>query len=547
MPSTPPRSRRTKTAGPLPSSTYPFVSPTPTPTKRQKRLWSHRSIDADGHTRLAGWVMLPLELLLQIFERLDIEDLVSVSKLTKQCRYILASPLANPLWQDRLDHHGCPEVPPLMTAFDFVLFLLKGESRCQWRGVVTSPAWIIGKQLCRRCFQDRFVTQASIEATLGTDIRPSILELVPSMRGSNGELRFSVDYFLEAISLLRQGEPVVRVLRTQYNRVADHAARCEEWTTSWNEKKKAQAIKHRLSQVEDMLFAQGFNRYDFQAVLEHHLVKQAGKLHHRDWVEFVFPELVPSIVQSRSLRLSEERLLDRAMSGRVKQLKIFLCLLQRCLSLKLRRCFPNPQTVCLLPVCRDLLIQPDTVVITIDDFKLREGDILISIRSWLQQQQQQLHQCYVDGIPQLQSLTRSFNSAVQWPKRGLTTRGAIAHLNDRILCKPSHYLCPNDAFKFTPSKVIFSLLRLCGLPLDATADDLDHLNPSFRCLHCLTIVGDWRNCVPHSQLHGDEAEFERAPRGGPEPFYAKLDVMSSDMSRTYIKYHDHKFLATFFT
>ncbi|KAK1225359.1 hypothetical protein PQX77_011720 [Marasmius sp. AFHP31] len=144
-----------------------------------------------------------------------------------------------------------------MTAFDFVLFLLKGESKCQlcskWRGVVTSPAWIIGKQLCRRCFQDRFVTQASIEATLGTDIRPSILELVPSMRGSNGELRFSVDYFLEAISLLRQGEPVVRVLRTQYNRVADHAARCEEWTTSWNEKKKTQAIKHRLSQVEDML------------------------------------------------------------------------------------------------------------------------------------------------------------------------------------------------------------------------------------------------------------------------------------------------------
>ncbi|KAL0063416.1 hypothetical protein AAF712_009725 [Marasmius tenuissimus] len=488
MTSTHPRTRRTNLPccnKALPSSTYPFPTPpTPpkTPSKRHK-TFNRQTKDGEGCSS-CGLYDLPLELLSMTFQSLPLEDLLAISKVSKPLHRVLTSPLMRSLWRDELGRHDCPRTPPLMEPFDFVVFLFRGESKCQlcggWRGVNVKPALAIGRQLCRRCFQDRFATQASITKTLAVGVSQTILDLVPSTEGDDGRIWYSVDYLVEAMGYLRIGGSI-EVLKVQHVDVVQLMSECQQWFSRQERIKTAQAIRKRRECIEAKLLQAGYNEHDFEAVSNHALVNVGGRLRDKDWAAFVFPQLAPSIAESRSARMSQNLQYDNTIFERVRLFRPLLRALPACLPVQLRRCFPDSQTTCLLPICRDLLIQPSTVSVTDKDFKSLEGDILTEARSWLQVQRGELRKLYINGIPTLQNISQPFSSTVKWPVGEECLELAVAQ-----------FTC------------------------HATADNLDHLNALFRCLACQRhnnpYVGNWRGCLLHSTHHLESPKFERVER-----------------------------------
>ncbi|KAL0579564.1 hypothetical protein V5O48_002444 [Marasmius crinis-equi] len=509
-------------------STYPFPPP-PSPSKRRKN--QHHN----GSWR--GWTDLPLELILETFALLDMPELLALIRVNRLFRSILTSKIAESIWTDEMKRLKCPPIPSSMGVFEFVGLLLRRETRCQQcggRGLI-EPTYIIRKQLCRRCFRNRFTTESSAKAALGSiRAHPRVLELVPSMRGDDGLLRYSVDYLVEVLGFMKKGYPR-DLLRAQYFEVVKFSADCTAWRTQWDAKKASDAVDRRRLNIAFNLYELGFNPLDFEAIGDHPLVNTQGKLHNRDWVDHIFPQLVPLIARSRIVRMFRGKALDVAMKRRLHDFGIFYSTMRECVSVQLRRTLPNAQAVSLLPICRDRIIQPDKVVVTGETFEERAGYILQDIRAWLETQLKVFQGLVAEQIPDLERISKSYKlkSPSVWPVGDqslelaigyyicaqcqhpcITAREAIAHINNQITCKPSTELNPTQAFHYQPSPTVFSLLRLCGLPADTTTDHLDQLNLVFHCVTCVTspYYGDWRGCVEHGFYHHGPPKYERASR-----------------------------------
>ncbi|KAL0068961.1 hypothetical protein AAF712_003954 [Marasmius tenuissimus] len=524
---TPPRSKRFTPFQPnklSPTSPYPFSIPS-TPRRSSKR--PKLSPKAAGKTGVkdsrrsqTGWRLMTNELTLEVR--------VLVLLPSNVCSLICRA-----AFQD---------APPTIEPFEYALFLFGGGSRCQlceqWRGVITEPVCIVLKHLCRGCLRDR----ASIEVLSASNIYPGIFDVVPLAIGADDAVIYSVDYFVEADLQLRSGASI-QGLRLVYERASAFAASCDQWLKGWNDREALRAIERRREDVSAILHEQGFNLHDFQAVSEHPLVNNKGKLQNQDWADFIFPELVPLITDSRCVRMFQHSVLDSVMTKRVQEFAVFYGRIWGCLDPQDRRAFPDSQTACLIPICRDLLIQPDTVEITLEQFAHIEGDLVHNVLFLVQGLQEALQKCFLaEGVVQVEALVASARSSSlgalsvgskwargntslehavaqfkcgQCQRHCITFREAIVHLNNNSLCKPSRSLDTFDLFSFALSPTTLHILCLSKLPMQATADKLDDLNTSFRCLSCDQLwIGNWRQCIRHSHWYhtNEEPNFGQASR-----------------------------------
>ncbi|KAL0061124.1 hypothetical protein AAF712_012044 [Marasmius tenuissimus] len=209
------------------------------------------------------------------------------------------------------------------------------------------------------------------------------------MGSDDGDTTYSVDYFVEA-DLHLQGGGSIQGLRLLYDPVSAH------------NQKVLQAIEYRRDDVKTRLREQGFNVHDFQAS---HQITPKSK--HTDWADLIFPELVTPIVESRSIRMFQDLALDAAMRERVWQFRAFYRSIQRCLNQQVQRVFPDPQTACLMPNCRNLLIQPDSVEITREDFVRIEGDVTGDILLIIEGLQRALEEVFLtEGVPAVEAAVR---------------------------------------------------------------------------------------------------------------------------------------------
>ncbi|KAL0575420.1 hypothetical protein V5O48_006560 [Marasmius crinis-equi] len=549
---TPRRSRRgrngtgtTRSPKALPSSTYPFPQPSTPPKTPKKKFLSGKPGFTTvflRNTLAAGDIQVPHDVLLQIFEFLPIEDLFNILRVCKQFADTLSGQHAGSLWRKALDRSGCPPIPHYVKPFDFAVFLFRIYLRCQickaQRGVILENECVLLRLLCRGCLNRHFKTATELEKEACVSIDPQMLELVPSIATDNGPERYSIDHFLEVDAARRNGK-ASRILRRKCIYVLEFAETCRHWITHWNEEKASKLIESRLHEIKARLLHQGLNDYDFDAIKNHTLVAIAAPPpQNQEWDGFIFPELVPPIVDARNRRMFEHRPQDIKMATRIQCLQMCHLILRECVEPQLRRTFPDLRTVARFEICRDKIVLPDTIEVGAESFD--EGDILREIQSWLQRQRSSLADlCLSFGLGDLVAVASSLSPApsftdIKWPlqERFLelalaqftcrqcerycpTYRTALVHLNNPLMCTPNH-VTDGCNFSFFPSKTTVYLLHISGLPMTTTADRLDDLDMFWRCLNCplnRPYIGDWRGCATHERAHSTaRPKFERASR-----------------------------------
>ncbi|KAG7085284.1 hypothetical protein E1B28_013881 [Marasmius oreades] len=309
------------------------------------------------------------------------------------------------------------------------------------------------------------------------------------------------------------------------------ATAAKKWMDDRAERKKAEDTDRRVATIQHKLLATGCNLHDIDAISGHHLVKTCAPLKELDWAYHVLPQLKVVIDEDRRARMFEGHLLDHVMTYRVTLVKSFFYNLLSSVASK-RRDLPDPQTVCLLPICADLIILPDNIPVTEQTLIINRAAIVRDLRAWVQEERRRLFEAFVEGRHRLVvaavglGLLKEFLPLVTgWCLNNAchelavaqftcqqcgtlcpSARGAIRHLNNAYFCKPSADLA-GKKFTFTPTSTAIHLLILCGLSvMTTTADHLDQYDTSFKCLNCYTDyvhVGKWRTCIDHhDRYHG---------------------------------------------
>ncbi|KAL0563158.1 hypothetical protein V5O48_018917, partial [Marasmius crinis-equi] len=399
------------------------------------------------------------------------------------------------------------------------------------RGVILERAYVVQKSLCQKCLlvvynnikDCSFKTQARLEEDLGVAISPEILPfaLVPSKEDEEGPQIYSVCHIKKATKLATFDD-----IRQSYADSLRVGRECEVWVRAREERMMAKAIEDRRANVKSRLYENGFNIHDYTAVQDHPLVKTSGKLSDKAWNDLVWPQIATLVADSRTHRLSQRRDGDSVLIGRVEDFKREFRRLEVCFPTDTRRHLPNPQTVCLFPPCRDLLILPSCVEVTREDFRRREGDIIRSMQEWIAQIRFALGEAVLNGKRILEvmcdtsSPSIALPPAMRWPNAEAcaelavaqftcqqcgfscaTAPQAIGHLNCRYMCRPNHTLNPMESFLFNPSRNVVHLLGIAGLPLTTTADQFDNLNLVFGCKEC-DAVGTWRKLAQNQKTDG---------------------------------------------
>ncbi|KAG7095979.1 hypothetical protein E1B28_006662 [Marasmius oreades] len=501
---------------------------TPSKSKRLRLPHLERAMGVRHPTHLfsSRSTEVPCEIALEILQRLPVQDLLTIVQVNSSFRRILEANPARSLWVKILQDDGCPQHPSWIEPFELVLFLYKGNRfKCQccrqWRGVVLKPIYISFKWLCRACSGKALCSQQD----LGVALPAHVYDVIPSISGDKGQKFYLKEFAHYASAHLRSGGNLGQ-LDTQLKETVNLAQQCKLWMDQQAEKERKAIVDQRWVTIQGKLVGLGFNGNDLAAISGHPLVRTVAILRDRDWTAHIYPELRLAIDSYRRARMFANPFPDRTMCDRIESFKRFLWDVLRCLPLE-RRDFPDAQTICLLPICSNLIIEPDNVLVTQRTFENLRSTILRDIRVWIEQQQQQLTRIFIEdrhrlvvaahslGLDILPFIGINWNNGVvchelavaqytclQCERRYPTARAAIKHLNNAFTCQPAAALKLNS-FTFSPDRTVLLLLNLCGLPVtNTTADDFDLLDPTFRCNSCSDEphVGKWRQCVSHHKF-----------------------------------------------
>ncbi|KAG7090461.1 hypothetical protein E1B28_009577 [Marasmius oreades] len=156
------------------------------------------------------------------------------------------------------------------------------------------------------------------------------------------------------------------------------ATAAKKWMDDRAERKKAEDTDRRSQRdIQHKLLATGCNLHDIDAISGHHLVKTCAPLKELDWAYHVLPQLKVVIDEDRRARMFEGHLLDHVMTYRAD--------------------LPDPQTVCLLPICADLIILPDNIPVTEQTLIINRAAIVRDLRAWVQEERRRLFEAFVEG------------------------------------------------------------------------------------------------------------------------------------------------------
>ncbi|KAG7090751.1 hypothetical protein E1B28_009841 [Marasmius oreades] len=529
----------------LPSLLFDFVMPSiPSKSKRPRLSHLEHAIGVPHPTNFfsSRSTQVPCKVTLEIFQSLPGQDLLTMVRVNTSFRRILVSSSARFLWVRILEDDGCPRRPSWIEPSELVFFLYKAERfKCQccrqWRGVVLNPIYIAFEWLCRVCSGKALCSQQD----LGVNLPVHVYDLIPSISGHKGQTLYLKKFAHHASAHLQSGRNLGE-LRTQYKEVVKLARECKVWMDHRAEIQQKADMRQRWVIIQRKLFVLGFNDNDLATVSVHPLVRTVATLRDRDWTAHIYPQLKLVIDSHRRASMFANPFLDNAISDRIKGFKKFFWNVLSSLPLE-RRDFPDSQTVCLLPICADIIIQPDNVHVTQETFKALRSPILHDTRLWIRQQQQQLTKIFIEGRHRLLAAAHSVGLDVLLPfetrwytgiachelavaqymclqceRRYPTARAAIRHLNNAFICRPGTAVNLNS-FAFSPDRTVLLLLKLSRLLATTTADDFDFLDPTFRCLNCSDEphVGKWRQCLSHhnSRHAQSDPKFERLPNGHP--------------------------------
>ncbi|VDC07699.1 unnamed protein product [Peniophora sp. CBMAI 1063] len=290
------------------------------------RLEQRKGVRFHGRGRLNALPGMPLDILEEIFSRLDPGDLIRVARTTKAFRRLLiTNNQFSHLWRDswaRVEGYpACPDAFPLMSW----IHLLFGGSYCQ---ICAAPSgrrvyFSIRARVCKNCLRSSLVR---IESTTVDTIRPRQLhKYIPVVNEGRNLYAHSEDLkdLGATLSSITEGvESIERhailaaakeSLRSSFLPRLSHQQNCEEWQRRVIAERSDDLMEQRRDRRDDIVMRLqelGYQSSDACDIWGLKGVSSSKPLTDRSW-NTLLPTLLPALNRARNRRREAGREMRR--------------------------------------------------------------------------------------------------------------------------------------------------------------------------------------------------------------------------------------------
>ncbi|KAF8181619.1 hypothetical protein BJ912DRAFT_608613 [Pholiota molesta] len=245
---------------------------------RTKKSKTHLEDDAVESEKPAYWargsleklVEMPLDVLFEIFGKLDPLDLLHISHATKALRAILMSRSSVSVWRSaRSNVIGLPDCPDDLNEPQYAtLVFVPRCSFCQKKVPDAQVFWYTRVRCCKewKCVEPNFTKVRRMRSTNQDCPSPALLadwvpfvQLVPNFKQSKQEVFISqsVDdqwrHEYSAIKDLKsRHEWLLRTMEARYT-IQQHACACERWHKAWLKGRNADTLRQILDRNAEIM------------------------------------------------------------------------------------------------------------------------------------------------------------------------------------------------------------------------------------------------------------------------------------------------------
>ncbi|TDL24625.1 hypothetical protein BD410DRAFT_767177 [Rickenella mellea] len=485
--------------------------------------------------RLSLLPTLAMDILFEVFIRLQPSDVLNIMYTSKGFRDLLAAPSSTFIWKAvRENLEGFPNCPPFLSEVEYAKLAFNPHCyRCGKR-TPNSPQWEVLARFCNACLDNMLIpTYRLIEPTDPNTSYEDVLGLIIKKR--QGRRRHYLDHFY--------CEPQVNRVRRHIQNlpekssqtwladakrdapgIREHAKVCRDWESKVRERRQEHLAETKLKRRDDIQqrlsqlgFGPALNRV-MGEFANHRLVKPGVGLTERIWNN-IKPVLIPWIQEREAKRLARSAL---------TAYKIL-----------------HPDTF--LPGIADFLASSDGLRILQDlgDVPVSEeifGDIGVFMDNWRRTVTLQLAGLVVIATEEHDKSLDQVAHAAKLAKLDLATTVFICECKQYVIqyghqkrmdevqraymhypwvmahpCVSNEHLDSDSKLfsikdlRYEPevgARLIKPIIEACALPAETTrTSDMDALDPRLICLKCKhgdakptdnTAVYTWRSAIGHA-------------------------------------------------
>ncbi|KAJ7650256.1 hypothetical protein FB45DRAFT_887444 [Roridomyces roridus] len=521
-----------------------------------------RKVSSDSKTKkvrgrrgiLSSLKEFPLDVMFEILGHLRLQDLLTLSRTTKDFRGLLMSRSSATIWKEsRSRVEGLPDIPKDLSEPQYANLVFDSHCHECLAPSAKTVVWIVRLRLCKKCVQQHLVDHDGIAAILDE----SLLDLVPSFREHRGRVLLFPKAFASQLSQESEAfkaDNVIQIDRTDYvewrkrkreevDKLNTHATACANWLANRvsDRSEELDGVREsRLEAIVDRLTALGWGaeihrHWDFRY---HKLVRQPKLLTDRIWANIKAP-LIEFLTQKKTSRLEQEKrnIIQKRRHLAVKAYSDFVA------SLPFGSITPPKYEVLCTEPFRELI--EDTSIhpheeITLESFAEAISELPEFCTDWRESKDEELVDILKEFKPKATEETLSLATTffridgdprqeqepIGYP-RILVHRAAIPYHSNLFptigempsLASTIHGGAWNANKMIRPdlkaSPNVRAVVRACNLdPKVTTVDEMDELNPVMECVTCASTAGRlvmrWIHAAKHScHAAGRDAVWKR--------------------------------------
>ncbi|KAJ6588719.1 hypothetical protein B0H19DRAFT_1100844 [Mycena capillaripes] len=515
------------------------------PATARKPSGKRKAADSTCHL-----TVMPLDVLIEIFGRLEPKGLILLSRTNHTFRSYLLSSAAKGVWKTARENSDGPDCPSDLSEQQWA-HLLYAEARCQLCGArnVHRVDFGLRRRACTGCLKANLVVTSSFKNRF-PDLEAHVLDLIPYTNiggfahGHASRSKFywrqdiidmaeklglyQRDVHMRAIGACQKLEDFTAQRVAFVNTVVKHAALCRDWSKQLAIRRAEEAnqkVQGRYNAIKDRFLQLGYTYDDVSSIRYETSVNQPTQLTDRIWKN-IFPQLEPTVKASKDRRLKAERY--ARIADRIRLLENVYKRYRKSLAPAQWRFLPGLYEVRQHPAFSAVVNAPDDVNVEMAHFDEAAGALPEFVASWRATRKVALAQQIADGTAspasaQSLDLATSVFLCAQSPCSGdrwfsassqkaalIGWESAAAHR-----CHDSRYYYPGQSssiettlqFSQRGYAAAASLVALAGFQEKrATAAEMDELDLRFLCLVCPSRIVNkqhtfsafsWRAAVSH--------------------------------------------------
>ncbi|ESK89894.1 hypothetical protein Moror_809 [Moniliophthora roreri MCA 2997] len=515
-----------------------------------------RRTKAINHANRCKLGDMPFDIIYTISKDLDPRTFIALLQVNKSLWSMLFSTEGESIWVPKRKQYGIPDPLPGLSEMEWALIVI-GDGRCQscYDGGDTTRNWILRPKLCGTCSDRRTISKDAIKEEY-----PMEIALLSKMNVNLSDILFGYQYWTYLSSGVNSYDPddVEQVLKeflacadsqarvlflekraADLDGLREHVNRTGTWIMNEENRMKMERRNTRVRAIQKRVIRMGYSSWEASTVAQDFW--DGAKLTRHEWraikgrvIQGVQALRRTYIAAKTPVYSERRRLVAQAYWEYRKGL-----LPPQWLAL------PSFETLCLFSGVSDMLIRPDSIQLTVDDFRIPIESVQVEVRSWMSDQRKEIVSLMSEyenkPIPILFGLrnivhrlngTRGLSlgiDRIEWSddadklaiilleckqcgKRCTSADVTLRHLNSAVFgCKMRSNLAERGNWHFEFSATAVLLVHLSGLDFrTATADIMDERGDFFICETCAGSF-TWRECITHecgSEHEQDTPRFQ---------------------------------------